>query len=138
MRKVLLVTGALLLLCLELAGQKPPRIVARNRVIDLDSFPLAIGGDTTVVFHYRNAGDSALVITTMVPTCTCVVPTYSKEPLMPGDSTTFSVRFIPSHSGPFSQAVTITYTTPGGTEIYLTRVGIKGTVTEPPCATCEQ
>lgn len=130
-------TGVLLLLCLELAGQKPPKIVARNRVIDLDSFPLSIGADTTVVFYYRNAGDSALVIAAMVPGCTCVVPTFSREPLMPGDSTTFSVRFIPSHSGPFSQAVTITYTTPGGSEFYLTRVGIRGTVTEPPCVTCD-
>ena len=139
MRKLLLLIGFAQAFCLSAAGQKPPKIVSRNRVVQLDSFYLSKGADTTVVFHYRNEGDSALVIRRMNPGCTCVVPTYSTQPLMPGDSTTFRASFTPSHAGPFSQTITITYSTPGGSKLYITRVGIKGTVLEEEsCTSCEQ
>ena len=102
----------LLLFCMGAMGQKPPKMVFRERILKLGAFSLS-QKDTTVVFHYKNEGNSALVIARMYPACTCMVPTYSTEPLMPGDSATFSVRNTFSHKGLFSNVVTITYSSPG-------------------------
>lgn len=111
-----------------LFGQQRSKLVVRNRIIQLESIPSR--QDTTLVYHYKNEGDTPLNIVNMVPGCTCVVPDYSKEPLMPGDSTSFTVRFTPSHPGPFSQAVTIVFAVPGSTQYDITRVAIRGSAHE--------
>lgn len=129
MRKLLIIFCILIPLCFEAQGQKPPKLVFENRVMDLGSIPLS-KKDTTVVFHYRNESDSVLVIVNMIPTCTCVVPNYSKEPMAPGDCNSFSVRYTLSHAGAFSQAVTICFSSPNSSEMELIRVGIKGVVVE--------
>ena len=126
MNKLILILLPVFLLSFSeaLPAQEPPKLVVRNRVIQLESIPSR--QDTTLVFHYENKGGSPLEIFNMIPGCTCVVPDYSKEPLMAGDSTSFTVRFTPSHPGPFSQAVTIVYAAPGSPQYEITRVAIRG------------
>ena len=119
----------LLFFCTGAMGQKPPKMVFRERILKLGAFSLS-QKDTTVVFHYKNEGDSALVIARMYPACTCMVPTYSTEPLMPGDSCSFSVNYTFSHVGPFSNVVTITFSSPTSSQLDLIRVGIEGEVLE--------
>lgn len=103
-------------------------MVVANRIVQLESIPSR--QDTTLVFHYKNKGGSPLSIFNMIPGCTCVVPDYSKEPLMPGDSASFTLRFTPSHPGPFSLAVTITYSAPDSAQYEITRVAIRGSAHE--------
>ena len=86
--------------------------------------------DTTLVFHYRNEGDAPFFIIEMFPTCVCTVPTYSESPVMPGDSSSFTVRYSFERIGPVSGAVTISYASPESEEVYITRIGIKGEVIE--------
>lgn len=83
--------------------------------------------DTTIVFQYNNEGDTPLSIVQMYPGCTCMVPSYSTAPLLPGESDSFSVKYHLSDPGPFSKAVTITYSTPDSPDINIIRIGIKGT-----------
>ena len=118
----------LFLFATELSGQQPPKLVVLNQIVQLESIPSR--QDTSLVFHYLNKGGTPLTVFNMVPGCTCLVPDYSKEPLMPGDSTDFTVRFTPSHPGPFSQAVTIVYSAPGSTQYEITRVAIRGNAHE--------
>lgn len=108
-----------------LSAQDPPRLVVREHVIDLGTRSLS-QGDTTVVFHYKNEGDSALVISRVAATCTCVVPEFSTEPLQPGDSATLSALVSPYHSGRFSKALIIVNNSPET----LLRVSIRGQITD--------
>jgi hypothetical protein len=36
-------------------------------------------------FYFRNTGGSPLIITSATSSCGCLVPAYSKEPIMPGE-----------------------------------------------------
>lgn len=108
-----------------LSAQESPKLVLTEKAIERGSFPIS-DGVQTFVFHYKNEGDSALVVSRIIPGCSCVVPKYSTEPLMPGDSTTFTVLFTPPHVGRFSQMLTICS---NGVKPIL-RVYIRGFVTE--------
>ena len=51
------------------------------------------GTPVETVFSYTNSGKSPLVVTEIKSTCGCTVPQgWSKEPLMPGASSQFSVN----------------------------------------------
>lgn len=112
-------------LCGLLAAQNPPEITFSQTRINCGSFPIS-DGEHTFVFHYKNTGESPLVISQLSPTCSCVIPAFSTDPLAPGDSTSFTVRYKAPHPGNFSQMVTVFS---NGVKPIL-RVYIRGTVTE--------
>lgn len=137
MFKRLLLLGTFLLVCVTLASQKkPPLMVFRERVKELGTVP--VKDSTTVIFHYRNDAERPITLVGAHPSCKCVVPSYSREPLMPGDSTSFSVRYKPSHAGAFSYTVTLSYAVEGSQEPEIVRVGFKGTASEKPCTACAE
>ncbi|MDE5637941.1 MAG: DUF1573 domain-containing protein [Alistipes sp.] len=49
----------------------------------------------TLSFEYANKGDAPLVIVDVDVSCGCVVPEWSKEPLLPGQSAVMTVEFDP-------------------------------------------
>ena len=52
------------------------------------------GTPVETVFSYTNTGESPLVITDIKSTCGCTVPRdWSREPLSPGESSQFNVKF---------------------------------------------
>ncbi|MDO5976619.1 DUF1573 domain-containing protein [Flavivirga jejuensis] len=68
-------------------------------------------------FTYKNSGDAPLVITDIKSTCGCTVPQdWSREPLAPGESGTFSVEFNGSGSNKVSKTINITANTEKGKE----------------------
>lgn len=92
--------------CGILFAQRPPQLDLIEKTIVRDTVSMS-DGVQTFVFHYQNVGDSALVISRVVPGCTCVVPEYSTQPLAPGDTASFRVRFTPPHAGRYNQMLTI-------------------------------
>ncbi|WP_250434214.1 DUF1573 domain-containing protein [Hanstruepera flava] len=69
------------------------------------------------VFSYTNTGDAPLVITDIKSSCGCTVPQdWSKEPLAPGDSGQFTVKFNGSGKNKVSKTVTVTANTEKGKE----------------------
>ncbi|WP_223034008.1 DUF1573 domain-containing protein [Hanstruepera marina] len=69
------------------------------------------------VFSYTNTGDAPLVITDIKSSCGCTVPQdWSKEPLAPGDSGSFTVKFNGSGKNKVSKTVTVTANTEKGKE----------------------
>lgn len=68
-------------------------------------------------FSYTNTGDAPLVITDIKSSCGCTVPQdWSKEPLAPGDSGQFTVKFNGSGKNKVSKTVTVTANTEKGKE----------------------
>lgn len=69
-------------------------------------------------FSYTNTGDAPLVITDIKSSCGCTVPQdWSREPLEPGDSGKFTVKFNGSGANKVSKSITVTANTEKGTEI---------------------
>ena len=75
------------------------------------------GTPVETVFSYTNTGDSPLVITDIKSTCGCTVPKdWSREPLSPGESSQFTVKFDGKGVNKTSKTVTITANTQTGRE----------------------
>jgi len=69
------------------------------------------------VFSYTNTGEAPLVITEIKSTCGCTVPQdWSRAPLLPGESSQFTVKFNGKGMNKTSKTVTIKANTQRGTE----------------------
>ncbi len=86
------------------------------------------GSDPYRFFNFTNNGNAPLVITNAKGSCGCTVPTYPKEPIVPGATGEIKVRYDTNRVGPFTKRVTLT-TNVGEEPIILT---IKGKVEKKP------
>ena len=69
--------------------------------IDQHSEPLRI-------LEFSNNGDEPLVITNAKGSCGCTVPTWPKEPIMPGETANIEIRYATNRLGKFTKTVKFT------------------------------
>ena len=96
--------------------------------LEVDYGTIEQGADPYRVFQFTNTGTAPLVITNAKGSCGCTVPTYPKEPILPGNDGEIKVRYDTNRVGPFTKRVTLT-TNAGEEPIVLT---IKGKVESAP------
>ncbi|MCX7547529.1 DUF1573 domain-containing protein [Xanthomarina sp. F1114] len=137
MKKVLLGLSALCLIafssCKEDASKKINEenvAVAAERDANSSKFPVITFDkkehdfgeieskeNVETVFNYTNTGESPLVITDIKSSCGCTVPQdWSKQPLSPGESGHFTVKFNGTGANKVSKTVTVTANTESGKE----------------------
>ena len=63
--------------------------------------------DGNRVFTFKNTGSTPIVISEAHGSCGCTVPTYPKEPIMPGKTAEIKVHYDTHRVGPFSKSVTV-------------------------------
>ncbi|XMO85518.1 DUF1573 domain-containing protein [Algibacter sp. AS12] len=138
MKKIIFGLGALCLVaftsCKDNAAQKIDEAnvaVAAERDAVASKFPVLVFDKTEhdfgeieaktaveTTFNYTNKGDAPLVITDIKSSCGCTVPQdWSREPLLPGDSGKFSVKFNGSGSNKITKTITVTANTEKGSEL---------------------
>ena len=82
-------------------------------------------GRVSVVFSFKNEGMSPLVLSNVRASCGCTTPTWTKEPVEPGQTGSITVTYNPNgRPGRFQKTVTITSNASEATK----RVYIKGEV----------
>lgn len=75
------------------------------------------GTPVETTFSYTNTGKAPLVVTKIKSTCGCTVPQgWSKEPLAPGESSSFTVKFNGRGANKITKTVNLTTNTEKGTE----------------------
>ena len=75
------------------------------------------GTPVETTFSYTNTGKAPLVVTNIKSTCGCTVPQgWSKDPLAPGESSQFTVKFNGKGANKVSKSVNITANTEKGKE----------------------
>ena len=75
------------------------------------------GTPVETVFKYTNTGKSPLVVSNIKSSCGCTVPEdWNKNPLAPGESAQFTVKFNGKGANQISKTVTLTTNTEKGTE----------------------
>ena len=79
------------------------------------------------VFAFTNTGNEPLVIKHAKGSCGCTVPTYPKEPILPGESSEVKVRYDTKRIGKFTKTVTLTTNEEVGKRV----ITIKGEVLKP-------
>lgn len=65
-------------------------------------------GNGVCEFTVTNTGNEPLIISQAKGSCGCTVPSYEKEPIMPGASSTIKVKYDTKRVGPINKSVTIT------------------------------
>ena len=67
------------------------------------------GGDGNCEFTFTNEGNEPLILSNVKASCGCTVPTWTKEPIMPGKTGTIKVRYNTNGAvGRFEKTITVT------------------------------
>ncbi len=98
-------------------------MVFENETIDYGT--IAHNADGKREFVFTNNGNKPLIITNAVGSCGCTVPTFPKEPIVPGAKASIGVKYATDRIGAFTKTVTLTTNAEGIPSKTLT---IKGTV----------
>jgi len=75
------------------------------------------GTPVETIFKYTNTGNSPLVVSNIKSSCGCTVPQdWNKDPLAPGESAQFTVKFNGKGANQVSKTITLTTNTENGSE----------------------
>jgi hypothetical protein len=95
---------------------------------EIDYGTIEQGSEPYRYFKFTNTGDEALVIENAKGSCGCTVPTWPKEPILPGETSEIKVKYDTKRIGRFTKSITLTTN-----EAVKTRVlRIKGEVQKKP------
>lgn len=82
----------------------------------------------TAVFAFTNIGKAPLIINQAIASCGCTIPSYTKEPIMPGEKGTVKVTYNGKGKFPGHFKKSITIRTNGKVE--MVRLYIEGDMKE--------
>ena len=68
-------------------------------------------------FEFKNTGTQPVTITKAQPSCSCTVPEYTKEPVLPGKKGYVKATYNAHSAGAFNKAITVTTDGDGGNTI---------------------
>lgn len=100
-----------------------PQIHFDTLVFDYGAIPY--GGDGRCSFRFTNTGDAPLIIDSFRSSCGCLVPTWDKEPVMPGGTGIVRLKYDTYRQGPINKSATLTSNAINAPVVVLR---IKGTV----------
>ncbi|MFH0864612.1 MAG: DUF1573 domain-containing protein [Bacteroidota bacterium] len=85
------------------------------------------GADGNCEFAFKNTGNEPLVLSNVTTSCGCTVPSWPKEPILPGSSGTIKVNYTKmGNPGTISKQITVMSNATNGTIV----LSIKGTVVD--------
>ena len=123
MKKLLLFTMLLFCGMNAAMAQKPAEIKFDKTVHSFGKFSQK-NAVQSCIFTFSNVGEEPLVINQAVASCGCTVPSYTKEPIQPGEKGEIKVTYNGTGKsiGHFKKSITVR--TNGSSEI--TRLYIEG------------
>lgn len=82
-----------------------PVITFENTTHDYGT--VAYGGDGVCFFKFTNTGKEPLILQQPQSSCGCTVPSWPKEPVLPGESNEIKVTYNTKKVGPINKTVTV-------------------------------
>ena len=138
MKKVFFITGIILFSALVSIGQEtttppptPPNPNAPEITFETDVHDfgtLQKGAECVYEFKFTNTGKEPLVIEKAEATCGCTVPSYPKEPIMPGKTAVIKVKYDSNRVGVFAKEVKVY----SNAKTSVAKITIKGKIDAPP------
>ena len=68
---------------------------------------IAQNSDGKRTFSFKNVGTSPIVISKVIASCGCTVPTKPEKAVLPGETATIEVTYATNRIGKFSKTITI-------------------------------
>ena len=137
MKKVILTSVLILSVIFGVRSQSPvtsavvdsanmPEISFDKLVHDYGTIELNGNGDCQ--FTFTNTGKEPLVLTNVRSSCGCTVPSWPKEPVLPGKTGVINVKYATSRAGVINKSVVVT----SNAKTSTVTLQIKGEVKPPP------
>lgn len=105
--------------------QQGAKLVQEGKETDWDYGTIEKASTGVRFFKFANTGTAPLVISAAKGSCGCTVPSFPKEPIMPGEAGYIKVKYDTKRVGAFTKYVTLTTNATSNT---TTRLKITGTV----------
>ena len=81
--------------------------IAFDKVVH-DYGTIELNGNGDCKFEFTNTGKEPLVLTNVRSSCGCTVPSWPKEPILPGKTGTIDVKYNTSRAGAINKSVVVT------------------------------
>jgi hypothetical protein len=107
----------------EVKKENGPMISFENTIHDYGEIEL--NSDGAYDFVFTNTGNEPLILSKPRSSCGCTVPSWPKEPILPGESNKIKVTYNTKKAGSFNKTVTIYSNAKGKSTVVLR---IKGKV----------
>jgi hypothetical protein len=104
-----------------------PKLVFTPLIVEYGT--IEQGSDPLRKVNFTNTGSVPILILTAKGSCGCLVPSYDKNPVQPGASSIFEIRYDTQRIGPFSKKVFIETNEKGNLKYEIT---VQGTVKDKP------
>jgi len=88
-----------------------------------------VNSDGSCTFEFTNTGNEPLILSQPRSSCGCTVPSWPRQPILPGESEKITVTYNTSKAGPINRSVTILSNAKKNNSIVLR---IKGSVVAKP------
>lgn len=88
-----------------LFAQEDKPVMKINKTFDYGRIDKGSTGLGRISFY--NEGSAPLVISGITSTCGCTVPTWPKEPILPGDSSVIEVKYDTRRVGDINKQITV-------------------------------
>ncbi|HNS46619.1 MAG TPA: DUF1573 domain-containing protein, partial [Bacteroidales bacterium] len=103
-----------------------PKISFNKLVHDYGTVEL--NGNGECQFEFTNTGKEPLVLSNVRSSCGCTVPSWPKEPILPGKTGIINVKYNTSRAGTINKSVIVT----SNAKTPTVTLQIKGQVKAPP------
>ncbi len=132
MKKVVYLLGIILLMAGAVKAQNAeaqngPEISFSKTVHDYGDVPY--NGNGECEFSFTNTGNEPLILQKPKSSCGCTIPTWPKEPILPGESNVIKVTYKTNRPGTINKTVTVTSNARKNSTVVLR---IKGKVLDQP------
>ena len=133
MKKLVLLIGILVMVAGMAHAQETkvntngPEIEFEKLVHDYGEIPY--NGNGECEFRFTNTGNEPLIIQKPKSSCGCTIPSWPKEPILPGESDAIKVTYRTNRVGAINKSVTVTSNAKTNGTVVLR---IKGKVLEQP------
>jgi hypothetical protein len=74
-------------------------------------------GDGKCEFKFTNTGKEPLILTTVKSSCGCTVPSWPREPILPGQSDVIKVEYKTNRVGTINKTITVESNAKNKTEV---------------------
>lgn len=110
-----------------------PELKFDSEVIDYGTIEHNADGNRE--FKFKNTGKEPLIISNAQGSCGCTVPTWPKEPIMPGQAASIKVKYATDRVGAFEKTITVTSNAKDPSKVIRIKGVVKPDATPAPAAT---
>jgi hypothetical protein len=90
---------------LKQKAENGPQITFKTTMHDYGE--IYVDGDGTYLFEFTNTGNEPLILSKPISSCGCTVPSWPKEPILPGETNSIKVTYNTHKAGAFNKTVTV-------------------------------